>query len=176
METIMIYHVCMADKLASLNRSWQSNKGTFRASGLPGIELISLSQSDWTPLSPMSCVHATDCWYIACARQTVIHNVLMYHVCMAIGDTECVCTTLSMVVGERSTKASGGTSIWAREKIRMAIIYCIRAILLTSSFEQLEDILTVALTMPQWHRDKGASQINSCCIFLCTKSSETAAA
>ncbi len=30
--------ILAADKLASLNRSWQSNKGTFRASGLAGIE------------------------------------------------------------------------------------------------------------------------------------------
>ena len=28
----------LSGKLASLNRSWQSNKGTFRASGLAGIE------------------------------------------------------------------------------------------------------------------------------------------
>jgi hypothetical protein len=31
---------CVADKLASLNSSWQSNKGTFRSSGLAGIELM----------------------------------------------------------------------------------------------------------------------------------------
>jgi hypothetical protein len=30
----------LSGKLASLNRSWHSNKGTFRASGMVGIEII----------------------------------------------------------------------------------------------------------------------------------------
>ena len=36
----------MTGKLASLNRSWQSNKGTFSALGLAGIEPMP-SESEW---------------------------------------------------------------------------------------------------------------------------------
>ncbi len=42
-----------AGKLASLNRSWQTKVGTYRALGMAGIELTpSKSECDWTPLSP----------------------------------------------------------------------------------------------------------------------------
>jgi hypothetical protein len=42
-----------AGKLASLNRSWQSKEGTYRALGMAGIEPTpSKSECDWTPLSP----------------------------------------------------------------------------------------------------------------------------
>ena len=43
------------DKLASLNRSWQSKEGTYRALGMAGIEPTpSKSECDWTPLSPLT--------------------------------------------------------------------------------------------------------------------------
>ncbi len=35
---IFLFNFLKTDKLASLNRFWQSNKGTFRASGLAGFE------------------------------------------------------------------------------------------------------------------------------------------
>ena len=38
-------HVCRSGKLASFNRSWQSDKCTFRASGMAGIEPM-LSESE----------------------------------------------------------------------------------------------------------------------------------
>ncbi len=42
-------------KLASLNRSWQSKEGTYRALGMAGIEPTpSKSECDWTPLSPLT--------------------------------------------------------------------------------------------------------------------------
>ena len=42
----------LTGKLASLNRAWQSNKGTFRASGMAGNEPMPSESNDWTPLSP----------------------------------------------------------------------------------------------------------------------------
>ncbi len=39
-----------AGMLASLNRSWQSKEGTYRALGMAGIEPTpSKSECDWTP-------------------------------------------------------------------------------------------------------------------------------
>jgi hypothetical protein len=37
-------------KLASLNRSWQSKKGTYRALGMVGIEPTPSKSKDWFPL------------------------------------------------------------------------------------------------------------------------------
>jgi hypothetical protein len=42
----------LLDKPASLNRSWQRNKGTFRAWGMAGTEPMPSESNDWTPLSP----------------------------------------------------------------------------------------------------------------------------
>jgi hypothetical protein len=39
-------------ELASLNRSWQSKEGTYRALGMAGIEPTPSESKDWTPLSP----------------------------------------------------------------------------------------------------------------------------
>jgi hypothetical protein len=39
--------LCAPRKLASLNRSWQGNKGTFRASGMSGIEPTPSESNDW---------------------------------------------------------------------------------------------------------------------------------
>jgi hypothetical protein len=39
-------------KLASLNRSWQSKEGTYRALGMAGIEPTPSKSKDWIPLSP----------------------------------------------------------------------------------------------------------------------------
>ncbi len=52
-----LYHNLISNlltgKLASLNRSWQSKEGTFRALGMAGIEPTpSKSECDWTPLLP----------------------------------------------------------------------------------------------------------------------------
>lgn len=45
------FHV--TGKLASLNSSWQSSRGTFSASKMAGIErMLSQVKSDWTPRSP----------------------------------------------------------------------------------------------------------------------------
>ncbi len=44
-----------AGELASLNRSWQSKEGTYRALGMAGIEPTpSKSECDWTLLSPLT--------------------------------------------------------------------------------------------------------------------------
>ena len=43
--------IFFAGKLASLNRSLQSNKGTFHASGMAGIKPIPSESNDWTPSS-----------------------------------------------------------------------------------------------------------------------------
>ncbi len=44
-----------AGKLASLNRSWQSKEGTYRALGMAGIEPTpSKSECNWTLLSPLT--------------------------------------------------------------------------------------------------------------------------
>ena len=50
---IKSFNLLYAGKLASLNCSWQSKEGTYRALGMTGIEPTpSKSEWDWTPLSP----------------------------------------------------------------------------------------------------------------------------
>ncbi len=41
-----------SDKLASINRSWQSKEGTYRALGMARIEPTPSKSEDWTLLSP----------------------------------------------------------------------------------------------------------------------------
>ena len=43
--------ICMICRQASFIKLSQSNKGTFRASGMEGIEPMPSESSDWTPLS-----------------------------------------------------------------------------------------------------------------------------
>ncbi len=51
----MISYYNITGKLASLNCSWQSKEGTYRALGMAGIEpTLSKSECYWAPVSPLT--------------------------------------------------------------------------------------------------------------------------